>query len=257
MNWEIDGGELDRYLASCKKAATDDNSFASFKRDKDFQVILEHISVGEGQYYADNTKNKFWLDSKPILDSFKENDYYGGADVHDYEGYGFISPSTVRYIKNVSDIASWLDDYEPQKIVEIGGGYGGLCKTVSCIYNFESYTFIDQPEVNMLSARYLSEFPEISKKVNHFSCYDFPEIKDIDLLISNYAVSELSLDSQKEYYDKVIKNATAVYVTYNNSQSAGYLEYFTGLLEQDFDFTISEDIGPNRIITGVKKRDIV
>ena len=50
----------------------------------------------------------------------------------DYPDVGTMSPTTIRYIKNVSDIINAFGT-GMKSIVEVGGGYGGLCKVMSSL----------------------------------------------------------------------------------------------------------------------------
>ena len=47
---------------------------------------------------------------------------------------------------------------------------------------------------------------------------EIDEIKDVDLVVSNYAYSELNGDLQEQYYEKVIKNAKKVYMILNKGE---------------------------------------
>lgn len=200
------------YQLICQEAASNDELFNVFKQNKRYQEVLEHVSYQAGQELLDDTKDKeFMLDN---LEKFRANDVLGGANIQDYGTYGSLSPSTARYIKNAIDIRY---EFGPglTKIVEIGGGYGGLAKTMSVVYKLEKYTVVDIPEVNLLSNKYISNFPELDGIFNTHSCYEYPTITDLDLVISNYALSELNIDGQLEYFDKIIQHAQHFYIIYN------------------------------------------
>ena len=66
-----------------------------------------------------------------------------------------------------------------------------------------------------LQEKYLSNF-KIDGKVFHHS--EPEELKDIDLLISNYAYSELGEKLQDLYYNNVIVNSKKVYMILNRGQ---------------------------------------
>jgi hypothetical protein len=257
-NYEWNGAEneMAKYLASCQKAADNDIFFASFKKDKDYCHMLEHVSYEIGEYFIDNMKNIDSLTPEKIK-KFKENDFYGFANLQEYKEFGMISPSTVRYVKNTLDILNFLKNKEVNTIVEIGGGYGGLCKTLSALINFTEYTLIDLPEANNLSKKYLNKFNDTFGKVNQVSCFEFEPIDSIDLFISNYAFSECSLKIQKDYYEKVIINAKNFYIIYNNIYENNLThEEFIKLAEKNFDILVEEEIIPNHrnyILYGTKK----
>lgn len=249
MLWDIDKQQEDSYLAACKLFASEDDAFNSFKQNGSYNNILEHLSYEDSMFYADRIDRAYITEEN--LQAFKENDAYGSPAKNEYESLGDFSPSTVRYIKNASDILRKFGKIDDGcKLVEIGGGYGGLAKTISSVISYGSYTLIDQPEVNLLSKKYIGKFASINKHHHWMNCYEMDDIYDIDLLISNYAVSELSIDSQQEYYDKVIRNADRIYITYN---VPGLQNSFTEILSNDFVLDSEDDHRDNKIIYGIKK----
>ena len=212
-NWAITESVEGNYLRACREASLSELEFARFKKNSSYQVILEHLSREDGEYYLSCIGDSEILSSN--LKAFSENDLYGGADVQEYAGVS-LSPSTIKYIKNSLDILSLVGEgVHLGRIVEIGGGYGGLAKTLSVVLDFDEYISIDQPEANLLSEKYISKFPELSAKFKTHSCYEYPKIDVVDLVISNYALSELDLESQYEYCDNIIVNSKFIYVTYN------------------------------------------
>ena len=62
-----------------------------------------------------------------------------------------ISPSTLRYIQNALDISYFYGEGDLNKIVEIGGGYGGLCKTINCLCDFGEYHIYDMEPASVAS----------------------------------------------------------------------------------------------------------
>jgi hypothetical protein len=85
----------------------------------------------------------------------------------------------------------------------------------------KSYTIIDIPEALILTERYLKKF---SIDVRLISCHDYG-FEPIDTFISNYALTELSKDLQREYADKLIKRSTNGYITYNSQPRESKNQY--------------------------------
>ncbi len=87
-------------------------------------------------------------------------------------------------LANLIELCGTLDGL---RIVEVGGGYGGQCKTVFDVYRPLCYYLVDLPEVMDLQANYLSETDFYSNiawiRPNYNSGFD--------LFISNYALSEI------------------------------------------------------------------
>jgi hypothetical protein len=222
------------YAEICTEAVEDDKVFQSFKRDPRYTAILEHVSPEHGQKYF-NGILQYELDEE-LIEAFKENDKLGGANVIDYgDPFGEISPSTLRYVQNTLDIAHFVGEGELSKIVEIGGGYGGLCKTVSCLCDFDEYHIYDIQQASRLQEKYLSNF-DVGKKVSFHSSVD--PIEDVDLVISNYAYSELNLELQDVYYENVIKNAKRVYMILNRGEVSR--EVLLNRAKEDFEVTVEK-----------------
>lgn len=202
------------YVEICTEAVEDEEVFHTFKKDSRYTAILEHVSPEHGQRYF-NGIMQYELDDE-LIESFKENDKIGGSSLIDYgEPFGQISPSTLRYVQNTLDIAHFVGEGEIRKIVEIGAGYGGLCKTISCLCDFDEYHIYDIEPASKLQQKYLSNFGVIDRVSFHTA----PEpTEEVDLVISNYAYSELNLELQDIYYENVIKNAKRVYMILNRGE---------------------------------------
>jgi putative sugar O-methyltransferase len=102
----------------------------------------------------------------------------------------------------------------PIKIAEIGIGYGGQFVILDEFMEVESYSGFDLPQVLKLSDKFIS-----SVSNNHkFIAKDIYNIKkeDFDLVISNYAFSELPIQIQREYLEKVIFHSKMGYMIMNS-----------------------------------------
>ena len=209
MSWTLQDSAVTPYLQACAAAAQASDFFKGFKSHPAYRHVLEHVSFEEGQQYLDEIE----IDYKDKLDEIKENDAYGTPITCSYAGIGFISPTTLRYLKNTSDIVNKFGT-SFDSIVEIGGGYGGLCKVMSTFVEFDQYLLLDLEECNMLSRKYLSHFdlPTMS-----YQAEEIVEVEDrFDLLISNYALSECNRETQMMYIEKFVKKSDKFYLMHND-----------------------------------------
>jgi len=207
--WTLQDEAVDPYLQVCRLAAQSSDYFNTFKSHPAYRHVLEHVSEDEGQKYLDEIQ----IDYMDKLDEVKQNDSLGGPVTYDYDKVGNISATTLRYIKNTSDIITKFGN-SFDSIVEIGGGYGGLCKVLSSFIKFEQYLLLDLEECNLLSRKYLSNFdlPTMS-----YRSEEIDEIDDnFDLLISNYAFSECHKDVQLDYIERFVKKSNNFYMMHNN-----------------------------------------
>lgn len=209
--WATSISEGGSYRTFCRLAAQNDPIFADFKNNPEYKKILEHVSYDLGGQYLQITLEKYpWLVS--YFDQFRENDLVGHPQTFSYSGYGHFSPTTLRYIKTAGDLVERFGDLKNKHIVEIGGGYGGLCKILSTL-GFASYTLIDLPECNELSRRYLNSLG-VENVFFIDSTSDYRG-QNYDLVISNYAFSEMDTHEQDRYIEKIIKNVPNGYMVVN------------------------------------------
>ena len=207
--WTLQDEAATPYLNVCNYAANSDEFFKQFKSHPAYRHVLEHVSYEEGKEYL----KEIDIDYLDKLDEVKENDSLGSPVIYEYPSVGEISPTTIRYIKNTSDIINKFGN-SFDSIVEIGGGYGGLCKVLSSFIKFEQYLLLDLEECNLLSRKYLSHFnlPTLSYRSEEIDEID----ENFDLLISNYAFSECHKEVQQDYIERFIKKSNNFYIMHNN-----------------------------------------
>jgi len=207
--WTLQDEAATPYLNVCNYAANSDEFFKQFKSHPAYRHVLEHVSFEEGQQYL----KEIDIDYLDKLEEVKENDSLGSPVIYEYPSVGEISPTTIRYIKNTSDIINKFGK-SFDSIVEIGGGYGGLCKVLSSFIKFEQYLLLDLEECNLLSRKYLSHFnlPTLSYRSEEIDEID----ENFDLLISNYAFSECHKEVQQDYIERFIKKSNNFYIMHNN-----------------------------------------
>ena len=205
--WDVLPDDKFGYNDYCHLAATDDVEFGKFKQNKFYRTILEHVLYEEGMHYLNDTSDEVL--SK--LEAIKANDWLGSPYTSEYSKVGNISTTTLRYMKTATDILKDFD-LNGKKIVEIGGGYGGQCFVLSNFFDFESYTILDLDGPAALQNRYLKTLQVDNARATTLAEY-VP--KDIDMIISNYAFSELSKNLQNEYFDKVISRSKSGYFQVN------------------------------------------
>jgi len=200
-----------RYTNICISAYKSDSVFQTFKKHKNYTNIVETVTRDQGQAYLDIIK-KEGKDLLKYSSKFKENDKCGSPVVFNYD-IGNFSPTTLRYIKVLTDLKNMFGNLNDLDIVEIGGGYGGQCKIIYDVFKFKSYTIIDLETVLPLIQKYLTKL-----EVKNFICLKPDEIhgqQNYDLIISNYAFSECEKKVQDEYINKIIKKTQKGYITYN------------------------------------------
>ena len=102
MTWMLQDEAATPYLNACQYAAKSSEFFKHFKSHPAYTHVLEHVSYEEGKQYL----KEIDIDYLDKLQEIKQNDTMGKPNTHEYPSIGEISPTTIRYIKNTSDIVN-------------------------------------------------------------------------------------------------------------------------------------------------------
>ena len=248
LGWEhCPDSNAEKYIQACQRFVIDDLEFSRFRQDKDYGKILEGGEYVVGSSYLERIKTTHDLDFLlSNLEKFKENDIYGTPTIYNYEILGNICPNTIHYISTLLDIRKQFNGNEFKKIVEIGAGFGALCKIISSIYDFETYTIVDLPDVVKLCEKYLSHFPELNGRVSYVPCDKISAIdfSNTDLCISEAAMAECGYETQKLYIDTIVNNSRLVYITYNTLHISTASDSFSYLISNTNHKNIFKELNP-------------
>jgi hypothetical protein len=209
------------YLTACRFAVDSNEKFEVFRSCKSYRKILEHVSPRTGEKYLRQ------LDRRGIpyltLKNLTSRINVGGPATYSFPGLGKISPTSIRYAKVHNDLRNIFGDLNDLEVLEIGCGYGGLALQLLEGESLGSFSILDLEIVEELAIKYLSNTN--SKALNFVQRARNQELKSIDLLISNYAFSELTKDLQDEYFNRYIKKSRMGYMIYNHINPAEFLSY--------------------------------
>ena len=210
-------GESDNglYLTVVVGALTNKKKFNNFKSNHFYKDILEHVNYPQGLEYL-NIINR---DSNLLnnIDKFLINDEIGNPQKYYYDELKTkISPTTLRYIKVSSDIKKIFKD-EITNIVEIGCGYGGQYLILDQVMKINHYTLMDLNEVNKLIEKYLDHHL-LNSSYETKTIDQLKSNRQFDLVISNYAFSELPPQTQISYIKKILLKSKNGYLTMNSGK---------------------------------------
>lgn len=238
--WDSPDKEVStNYINKCISFVENDALFNNFKREPDFQKILEGNGFDVGDIALksiDNLgKREEFVELFPL---FRENEKIGNPQLLFFEGIGEVAPSTIRYANTYFEIKKLLKKNVPKKIVEIGGGYGGLCKILSSVYNFQEYILVDLPEVIELCKKYLSNFKELNGKIKfvYVSEIDNIDFSDTDLVIADSSLAECNLQTQLLYTKKILSNSKYIYMIYNTLHDPSGMSNFKAVMDILFNY---------------------
>ncbi len=193
------------YEKSVNEIISSKRVFKRFRRKYNYREILEHLTYYDGKRYL-HYLNLNYPEWKSRLSQFVLNDRIGSPRTFKFQGIGRISPTTLRYIAVAYDIEKLLGFEKISNVVEIGGGYGGQFSVLQNFKKFSTYQIFDLPEVQELISRFINELGVEQADYPLYPPTNF-ESKSIDLIISNYAFSELPREVQEVYLESVCKLA--------------------------------------------------
>ncbi len=208
-------GASTEYLSIVDSAVRNLNHFRRFRSNLQYMTILEHVDKELGQEYL-NTITRYGT-ATPKLFHFCKKDVCGPLRFS-YEGLGRVSPTNLRYAKVALDIEALFGGTSDFNVAEIGIGFGGQCAALFNLGSFKSYALFDLAPVLALAKMYL----EVQNlPLERIVMGELGSSKtSFDLVISNYAFSELSRELQESYLTNVILNSARGYVIYNNFSSS-------------------------------------
>ena len=182
-----------------------------FKSNPRYMYMLEHVSKYQGHQYLECIIQRTAFSRDDVIQFCAINDAIGNPIKVKYPDLlqdVYVSPSSLRYIYHAHLILSYMNSLgkdAQRDIVEIGGGYGGLCLAINHFapqygVHINSYTICDLTNIIQLQELYLNEV-KLDINVNFVDAVtygaDIPH--DKMFLISNYCLSEISLDHQIKY----------------------------------------------------------
>lgn len=208
----VSDSEATFYLDSLKKIIYTDQ-FRNFRRDYDYREILEHVDYWTGKKYLIRIAD-LGFDINELIELAARNDQIGNPRKYSYKNLPPVSPTSLRYLSVACELIHHFKSLDNLNIVEIGAGYGGQYAILSQLFNMKSYSIYDLPEAQSL----ISEF------VSNIKVQPQPTMKDInqieagnfDLVISNYAFSELPSAIQEVYLDRILKQSSRGYMIMNS-----------------------------------------
>ena len=209
------------YPQVCIDASSDYKLFNNFRRNPIYSKILEHVSEEQGKKYLQLISND--SDILGAINNFKPNDDYGNPRMWKYPGIGMISPTTLRYIKILADLKKHFRTLNNLNICEIGVGYGGQCRVINSYFKPSTFCLVDIEPALLLAQKYLNNY--ILDSALTYKTMNELSDRDYDLVISNYAFTELRRPIQDVYLHKVLLNSKRGYITYNEITPAEFNSY--------------------------------
>ena len=201
------------------------------------QLYLDHVRMEAPSLLSTSLMDRFRLNDGIGYSgalSAGSGDY-----LYDFgPGVGIVSPSTLRYVSVLARLRrAFGTEWRGWRVCEIGGGYGGQAHVVmAATPMLHSYTIYDQTAPAALQNRYLAAmgWPSSVSRAKKVSCEKNENIDEAaqegagksagrvarctidgdsraepqcDIVISNYALTELSAEMQAFYAERFLRGA--------------------------------------------------
>jgi hypothetical protein len=202
----------DEYLSIVKLASESDEVFNVFRANRQYRKILEHVTKELGNQYLDAVRG---IDTnfKDLFKTVSAVDNLGGPLKYRFFSLGRVSPTTIRYVFVHLKLRELFGSLENREVLEIGGGFGGQAAVSTYLTPNLVWSIYDLPEVTHLQNKFMRMLnPKAA--ISYLSGTKIIENSG-DLLISNYALSEVSRKLQLEYFSKVIRNCPMGFMAWN------------------------------------------
>jgi len=179
--------------------------------------------------------------------SFKINDNLQDGTIGNpywFNPYPNFSPLSIQHLYHIYIIQKYfkiLIKKDISHIIEIGGGYGNLCRIIKTLGYDKLYSIMDFPIMLNIQKNYLT-----AHKIDNIEFFEYPiSVKSQpSLLIGTFSISEMPMDTRAvlEFY---YSTYTHLFFIYNTSfDGINNIEYFNSLkklLENDFNIQCFKD----------------
>ena len=205
------------YSSFVDSAIRSERVFNNFRRNFYYRQILEHVSYKLGFAYLSKLSKESLHDLVrfPGVDALS---YVGSPRRFYFKSIGFISPTIIRYQYVNQELEKYFGKFSGKKFVEIGVGFGGQYAVLNNKHEIDNYIMFDLPQVIKLTNKVLSSAGVENSKIIEGDIKQ-PTIQDCDLVISNYAFSELPREVQRSYIEGVLVKSRCGYLIMNSGRT--------------------------------------
>ena len=147
------------YREFCYSASRYSEVFQNFRNHPICGWAVDYARPAQGMGYLTKIlQNPNFKISIEQWKNFLMNDAVGTPLIAKYDLQGgsiACSPTTLRYIKVLSDIVTYFDTEKIKTVAEVGIGYGGQCRILRSFLKIDEYNLIDLPETLALAEKFL------------------------------------------------------------------------------------------------------
>jgi len=201
--------DIPRWRELAREAAEGGEVLKNLRRYSVVRSIVDTNDYFHGLAYLDEILSAIGNFQKWSLSDLQhiatELDSLGSPICYKYRRFGTATPLSLRYLATALDIHQRFGFTELSRVCEIGAGFGGQILVLARLKPLDTYDVHDLPEVAGLTLRYLREFG-VNAVAKDFSGHYVAHL-EYDLVISNYALSELQRDAQLHFIERVVRRS--------------------------------------------------
>ena len=191
---------------------------STFRQEREIRTIVDNVPEAVGEMYAAAAQRIFGDAWTRLASRIAEIDRVGSPpqplDLGEWGADVALSPEFVRYAFRALELDAFLG-LRGRRVVEIGGGYGGLAAVADrLVGSIFSWTIVDIAEASALQARYLSDVMAYSVSTDAAAQRYAIDAAPVDLVVSDYALSEVG-ESEMEGYVPLLRRASVGAVIWN------------------------------------------
>ena len=223
--------DYSEYRQIVAAAAKDDLAFSLFRSHQQYFPILEHVSKKQGDKYLEIVRSRSNV-PKNWAKECRPLNVLGSPQKYTYPKIKRFSPTILRYVKVYSDLELLFGPLRGLRCAEIGIGFGGQAAVLRLLGKVGELNLYDLPPVLKLAERFLKNC-NANSSISFLDGSAVAPAQRVDLLVSNYAFSELTRELQFTYLENVIAKASMGYITWNSLSPDGIsLEELLGLIPE-------------------------
>ena len=121
------------YIQSIERNINLDTNYWTFKSEPQYMSMVTNVTKYVGDRYLDELTSRysdvFTENKKYIIEICNENDTIGRPSTNEFNNFTSCEATNLRYILHSFLILDYMkkENMNDIDIIEIGGGYGGLC----------------------------------------------------------------------------------------------------------------------------------
>lgn len=216
-NSDLSDSDSTPYSKYVKKVIQNEYAYLTFRRGYSYRLILEHVDYNLGLNYFHRLNNESIAQYCNNV-NLKRLSKIGTPRKFYYPQLGWVSPTIIRYLFVNQHLNQLFGKLTDKTVGEIGVGFGGQCAVTSTIESIDKYSAYDIPEVLILAEKTLASCG-VELTVFEKKGIDPVVQSSYDLVVSNYAFSELPAHIQLDYVQKVFTRSERGYLTMNSGRT--------------------------------------